>query len=272
MIPERNKVKKAGLLVSARSVDEADLVMQSGTGWLDLKDPSRGPLGRPNAELVTLIQERVRTHNQGVPDPIRFSVAGGEACDWSHQWGMDFVGRLGPTACLKIATAGLVLNATSRGLLQEISQQLQNREQLILVHYADWRQCNGPDWRTILELSRDLGCCYTLIDTFEKRSGSLTDYYPEESLPKILMEASTMGLSVALAGSIPMEQLSALAQLDVAWIGIRGAVCEAAGRNNKICIERLQAAINQIEAGNLLRTQKPATYLKGETIHLEESV
>lgn len=254
MIPDRDEAKKVGLLVSARSIDEAALVLQSGVGWLDLKDPSRGPLGRPDTELVTRVRDRCDEHNHGSNARVRFSVAGGELSEWSNVWGTELIAQLRGDAYLKIASAGTDMGADWRGQLSQISEQLKNRTQLILVHYADWRRCNGPDWTTILELSRHLGCCYTLIDTFEKRSGRLVDHYSVETLAVMLTHAHSIGIRVALAGSIPLEHLRALSQLDASWIGVRGAVCEAGGRGNTISGDRLRAAVEEVAMGNLLRS------------------
>ena len=49
----------AGLLVSVRSVAEAQEAVAGGAAIIDVKEPSRGPLGRADADVTAAIAEAV---------------------------------------------------------------------------------------------------------------------------------------------------------------------------------------------------------------------
>src|SRR5690349_149197 len=79
----------AGLLVSVRSAVEAAAAVDGGAAVIDVKEPSRGPLGRAAAKVWAEVR-------QAVPAEIPVSVALGELADGAE-----------PTAPGRTALAGI---------------------------------------------------------------------------------------------------------------------------------------------------------------------
>ena len=84
-----------GLLVSARSVAEARLVLHHEHVWLDLKEPSAGSLGRPSIE--TLEDFLSLTHSNPAPT----SIAAGELVQWTDDLSASLAAKLPPHCFIK---------------------------------------------------------------------------------------------------------------------------------------------------------------------------
>jgi (5-formylfuran-3-yl)methyl phosphate synthase len=229
-----------GLLISATTLDEAHVVLHSGCGWLDLKNPLRGSLGRPSLELTRSFLEL------SVPKHTGLSIAGGELQDWNLELDRKFAAAVPLNAFLKIALAGCADLAWGRKA-REISSHLQRPSQLILAYYADAQQVQCPIWHDVLQVSQSIGCKYILVDTCQKWSGRLLDHCTAEQLHAMIHSASKFGLRVALAGSIRLDEMELLANLGASWLGLRGAVCMESDRTQSICPRRLQQAIALFE-------------------------
>ncbi|HEV3164614.1 MAG TPA: (5-formylfuran-3-yl)methyl phosphate synthase, partial [Isosphaeraceae bacterium] len=65
----------AGLLVSVRSVEEAQRALAGGAAVIDIKEPARGPLGQADPEIWQAVREAVPPH-------LPVSAALGELIDW----------------------------------------------------------------------------------------------------------------------------------------------------------------------------------------------
>jgi uncharacterized protein (UPF0264 family) len=225
-----------GLLISVRSIEEAQVVMKSGACWLDLKEPRLGSLGRPSLELV---REVLRLP---LPVHLGISVAGGELNDWLL---LDnaFANALPSHCFLKIALAGCSDSPWQAKTL-EISRQLNSPSQLILAYYADSNAAACPNWSDIWRQAHALGCRYVLVDTCHKKLGRLLDFCSLEGLQEMVHSASDLGLGVAIAGSIKLKEIGLLADVGASWIGLRGAVCEGANRTSTLCPNRLNEAVS----------------------------
>lgn len=63
------------LLVSVKNLPEAEAAVAGGADWIDLKQPSQGPLGPVDVGTGITVAERFSAHY-----PV--SAAGGELLDW----------------------------------------------------------------------------------------------------------------------------------------------------------------------------------------------
>ena len=225
-----------GLLVSARSIAESKLIIEAGGRWLDLKEPRLGSLGRPSLELIFAVLEL------DIPESMQVSVAGGELGSWTLDLDASLAAKLPARTYLKVALANC--DGTSwRFEAERISRALVRHSQLILVHYADFKQANAPSWQEVISTAKSLGGKYVLIDTHGKETGGLLDHYSLEQLETMIEMAKQLKLGVALAGSLKLEQLHSLSQSKADWLGVRSAICHEAHRTGDVCLKRLQQAI-----------------------------
>lgn len=226
-------IPRPGLLVSARSMAESELILAAGARWLDLKEPSLGSLGRPSLDLIFNVLEL------DIPESVQVSVAGGELRSWTPDLDASLAARLPARAYLKLALADCK-DQEWQSVAQRISRALVRRSQLILVHYADAVNSNAPSWQEVIETTKSLGGKFVLIDTFCKRSGGLLDHYSLVQLEAMIDAANQQKLGVALAGSLKLDQLQSLSNSRADWLGVRGAVCQNTQRTGEVCPNKLQ--------------------------------
>lgn len=226
-----------GLLVSARSVAEARLVLKHNNVWLDLKEPSAGSLGRPSiqtlADFLSLTQS----------NPAPTSIAAGELVEWTDALSDNIAAKLPSHCFIKFGLSHA--KPDWAGTLAQIGKFLHRRQQMILVHYADSKAAQCPDWIQTLNTAEMLECRYVLVDTYDKSGGGLLDHFSMEQLESMIQIANAKNLAVALAGSLQANQLGSLMNVGAAWLGFRGAVCENQQRTSTLCENKLRALCSE---------------------------
>jgi uncharacterized protein (UPF0264 family) len=219
------------LLVSANTFDECKLLWDLQVPWIDLKDPREGPLGRPSIEHAVALASMMSY------DPKSFrpwSFAGGELSDWDNHRDWQLIEALGVDGHIKFGLAGCRELDQWMDVLSSLVGAMHRPQQAILVHYADASLVDAPSWENVLEAANALGTDQLLIDTAIKDGTTLTDLLTTGQLAKIIDSAHDLSLKIALAGSIPLHELSQLRKLNPDWIGIRGAVCSNPKNRNSL--------------------------------------
>jgi (5-formylfuran-3-yl)methyl phosphate synthase len=232
---------KTGLLVSARTAEEARQVLAAGGTWLDLKEPLLGSLGRPTRAVA---EQFLTIH---ASEHVERSIAGGELSNWNIEQDHAFAVMLPEDCYLKI---GLSNQHTNESFLEKaiaIQSHLKRRNQLILVYYADELNARCPSWLRVLEAARSFNCRYVLIDTFDKTAGGLLSHIPVDQLSTMIRQANTLRLGIALAGSLRLDQLPTLTNLGARWLGVRGAICENHLRTDRLCSDRMRQALSMFQ-------------------------
>ena len=268
---------KPRLLVSVRSLAEAQAAVTGGCDLLDLKEPSRGSLGCPDLSVIEQVRDWLRT----LPTPQRpaLSIALGDVCDWQSTpplsrilAGVQFI-KLGTrtrsdtrsttrgetVADSEIGSGRSVPNSLS-GLTAEMPTPAVvtlteyagtwdrifvrcDRDQPpvgIAVAYADAASCHAPDPVTVGEWAAAIGLSGWLIDTADKASGRLCELLSRDELQAILSAVRENDLTIGLAGRIQQEDLPAILPLSADVIGIRSAACRDGLRQSEIDPERVR--------------------------------
>ena len=216
------------LLVSANTLEECILLQELKVPWIDLKEPRHGPLGRPELPLVKQFANQMTSDCSRVP---HWSIAGGELPDWESQSDKPFIEALRAQGTkrtdghIKWGLAGAEQTSNWRDKLSKIVEQTRSPEQVILVHYADYRRVDAPDWNTVLSAAAEQQIDKILIDTAVKDGSKLTDWLEIHLLEQRIQDAKRQNFQIAIAGSILLDQLAKLSRLEPNWIGVRGAVC-----------------------------------------------
>jgi len=226
------------LLVSVRSIEEADAALAGGAQWIDVKEPARGALGAADARTVRAISKRV-----GGAVPV--SAALGEL----H--GLEDVDIASITASARWVKVGLA-HATStwaydlRALADAIGP-----ERLIVAAYADGSQVGAPSIDELLEWTITHRAAGLLVDTAVKDGASLFDHVPPGDLQAIAHHARARGLIVALAGSLRAGHLPQVVKLRPDIIAVRGAACASNDRATNVDADRVAELRRLIEAASL---------------------
>ncbi len=204
------------LLVSVRNAVEAQDALTGGADLIDIKEPSRGSLGRATGAVWREVANVV-----GGKAPL--SVALGELLD-------DAFERAPPIDGTEVRFAKLGLSGC--GVRQDWFADWRRAVRswpasvgAVAVAYADWRTAQAPPPDEVLAAALALPCSAFLIDTFDKRSGGLLDLMSYNDLAELVRGAQSQGLLAVLAGSLTSDCMTAVLAATPDYVAVRGAVC-----------------------------------------------
>ena len=220
------------MLASVATLAEVDLALAVGVDLIDLKDPTAGALGAwPPAQLRAAVGR----------------VAGRRPVSAT-------VGDLPPDAAAMVAAArstaatgvdlvklGFFPGADHRALAQALAPLARRGIRLVAVLMAD---C-GPDLGIAGTLA-GAGFAGVMLDTADKRSGSLCRHLDVTVLGRFVGTAREHGLLSGLAGSLRLEDVGTLARLTPDFLGFRGALCRG-GRRSTLDQELLRAMRREVD-------------------------
>ncbi len=223
------------LLVSVRSVEEALAAIAGGCDLLDLKEPTRGSLGRlgPKAtnEVCTLLA--------GLPQAPPVSVALGELDEWTNV--PDRIEILPDVAYVKLGLSNCRPSWRSdwAAVRQKVVASSRGHVAWIAVHYADLT-AGSPPLEEILNEASATGCRGLLIDTYEKRGSRLLDFMSPSRLIEVREQVAAAGLLFAVAGSLRWVDIPSLVEVSPDVIAVRGAVCRDGDRTTAISADAVR--------------------------------
>ena len=197
-------------LASVRDEAEAKTALLSHADIIDLKDPVRGALGALDADTARcaagVIAGRIPvsvTIGDLPMHPTTIRDAIGERADC----GVDYV------------KFGLFPGGDPRGCFEAL-RPLTSQFRLILVLFADAL----PPFDAV-SAAADMGATGIMLDTMDKRTGSLRTHLDAAVIASFVVQARAQGLMVGLAGSLKADDVPALLPLSPDLLGFRGALC-----------------------------------------------
>lgn len=251
------------LLVSVRNAKEALMAVRGGAGIIDVKEPSKGSLGRASLENLLAIADVLRQQQQHSDrvrtEPVPLSVALGEVQEWSESsslFGSDlpvgttsFSNEANDEICRAIS--GLQPSYMKLGLSQvaaagrqgmgrwrnswiDVRCRFSGDHEWVAVAYADHQRAEAPTPDDVLEAALETNCSVLLIDTFVKDGTNLLDWLPVEEITSLRKATAAQGLQLALAGRVTLMDLPLLLPLQPDIIAVRGAVCELGERTAEV--------------------------------------
>jgi (5-formylfuran-3-yl)methyl phosphate synthase len=221
------------LLVSVRSADEALAALAGGAGLIDVKEPSRGSLGRAGDREIAAVIDAVAGRC-----PV--SAAMGELIDGNPPF------RETRLAFLKWGLAECTSPpAATPGWRDTLQKHLSypGNPKTVIVAYADWQCARAPDLWEVIAFACETPGNVLLIDTHCKDPATLgkdhrptlLDWVRPEWIEDACDRCRRAGIRVALAGSLGMAEIAALRGTRPDWFAVRGAVCSDGDRN--LCID-----------------------------------
>jgi uncharacterized protein (UPF0264 family) len=224
----------AKLLVSVRSAVEAHAALAGGAAIIDIKEPSRGPLGRADCSIW-------REVRQVVPGTVPVSVALGELNEWFDRerlalpraawWGIAFR-KLGladaePAWCERWRKLREELGGEAVGRAGELGES----SAWVAVVYLDWEAARAPDPDAVIREAVEIEDCRgVLFDTWDKSRRTGVDLNWKGRIARV----RNAGRFVALAGSLDAEAIRRLRPLEPDIFAVRGAACQAGDRHAPI--------------------------------------
>lgn len=228
------------LLVSVMNPHEVPATVQGGAHFIDVKDPSRGPLGRPPARVVRAVRG-------AVTPPRMMSVALGDATALSE----DLVTAARELASLYVDYIKVGLlggRSQAAALLRELVQAVADtnrRARVVPVVYADGPR-DGVSPPSLPGIAVDTGAHGAMLDTYDKTEGrSLLTHMAEPSLAGFVTRTRAAGLLAGLAGSLGPESIARLRDVAPDVVGVRSAACEG-GRSGEVSAARVRSLVQLV--------------------------
>jgi uncharacterized protein (UPF0264 family) len=228
------------LLASVRTEEEAVLAVGSGADIIDLKEPNAGALGALPLPLIETITARVRTLGAMPVSATIGDLDDGEIGEMLQRveataaTGVDFV------------KVGIARGPRALQALRELADQ---PARVVPLFLAD----DGIDL-DLVKAACVNGFPIVMVDTTDKRAGSLFDRVSLRTVQQMLAIVGDAGARCGLAGSLRFEHVILLRELRPAIAGFRGAICDGA-RTGKLVAEKvrsLRAALPVFDRGDLL--------------------
>ena len=233
------------LLVSVADADEAAAAMAGGADVIDAKDPSSGPLGPVEVDVLRGIAaaavERFLTAALGdAGDELTVEQAAFDA----SAAGAHLV-KIGFAGVDTTARAATLLSAAQRGALAGGL----GRCGVVAVAYADGVRWSDPksdprsdpwsDPTMLLEVAAVVGVSGVLLDTARKQGPGLRELVSAQALAAWVARAHRLGLMVALAGRLQLDDLEFVRDAGADIAGVRGAACDG-GRTGRISVAKVR--------------------------------
>lgn len=228
------------LLVSVRNADEAAAALRGGADIIDIKEPSRGSLGRADdcasRAVIDMIASRQGEADQHGKRPA-ISAAMGELADTD-----SLVVPQGLTY-YKLGLAHSKRNWRDRlaAAWQEVAHQGSGARP-IAVAYADWEAAGAPPVADVMDFATQHAAAGLLVDTWAKDGQGLFKHMDEDAITGCIAAARDANLLVALAGSLTHDTLARAAVLVPDVLAIRGAACDGADRCAAVTESRVRQA------------------------------
>ncbi len=226
----------AKLLASVQNLDEARLALECDVDIIDLKNPLNGALGALEIsaiqEIFSEISEK-KTISATIGDlPMETNLIF-NAVKKTGEIGVDFV-KIG------------FFSAENLPEIIESLAPLAKKYKLIAVLFADMK----PDF-TLIECFKMHQFSGVMLDTMNKKNGSLTQILSLDTLQTFVQQAQKNQLLCGLAGSLREHDIMKLLPLNPDYLGFRGALCVS--RERTATLDRY--AIINIKKHFLIKTE-----------------
>lgn len=230
------------LLVSVRNGGEAVGAVEGGADIVDVKNPLEGSLG---ASFPWVISEVRRL----VPPSIPVSAAIGDFPSLPGSASLAALGALQAGADLvKVGLKGPRTREEILSLLRAVVEvtRFWGRGEVVACAYGDFERAGTVNPLLLPGLAAEAGARVVMLDTAVKDGEPLTSFLPPSALREFSERARSLGLLVALSGSLGEREIGELKGLaDV--IGVRGAVCPSGreGRLSPELVRRLKGLLGE---------------------------
>ncbi|MSR30124.1 MAG: hypothetical protein EXR99_01340 [Gemmataceae bacterium] len=227
------------LLVSVRNVGEARIAKEAGADWIDVKEPLRGPMGRPDKDVARRILAACES---------RFtSCAMGELLTL----GAEILESWPSFHFKKFGLSGWGQNeSVTMQKLQYVREKEKARG--VPVLYADHEQCQALPVLLGIKKVVETGFTALVVDTWGKKSGWLGQFLDFRVMRKIQDYCQKHGLRWGLAGSLNESRIHILLGQGIQpdWFGLRGGVCFKSSRLGRISERKIRAIKEVLVSGS----------------------
>lgn len=225
------------LLISVINEKETLEAITGGADIIDVKNPREGSLGANFSWVIKKISRLI-------PRDIELSATIG---DFPNLPGTASLAAFGAAVTgadyVKIGIYGVNSFNDALQLSKAFVKAIKlydKKKKAVIAGYADFERVGSLDPFSILEIGRNVGADFLMIDTAIKDGKTLFDFISLEKLKRFTTCSHEYGIKVAFGGSLKKEHLEPLCRIDVDVIGIRGEACGGDRLNGEIRAENVQ--------------------------------
>jgi uncharacterized protein (UPF0264 family) len=225
------------VLISPISLEEARIVADGGADIVDIKNVNEGSLGAQMPwvirEIVTALADYDVLISATIGDlPFKPGTAA-QAAAGAASCGVGYV-----KAGLHGVSTHEEALAMATGIVKAI--RMVNPDALAVIGgYADYHRFGGLDPQTLAAAAAEARADVVMLDTAIKDGKNLMDAMSIAELNDFVVAVHQAGLLAALAGSVAVEHIRPLAEMQTDFVGVRGAVCGGADRHASISRDKV---------------------------------
>jgi uncharacterized protein (UPF0264 family) len=211
--------------------------------FIDLKEPSRGALGGLNVDTIAEVVAALRRERAGV----LISATIGDFAPEALGEITDQIQRV--AACgVDHVKVGVQAGAGAAALVRRLAALQADGLSLVPVLIAD----HGVPEALVQQVAQG-GFAAAMLDTQDKRAGSLLDLVSTEALAHFVVSVRARGALAGLSGALRRVHLPALAALAPDFAGFRSAVCQVS-RDAALDASLLRLLLDAVHAGEPVGT------------------
>jgi len=244
------------ILISPISLEEAHAVADGGADIVDIKNVNEGSLGAQMPWVIREIVAALADH-----DVLLSATVG----DLPFKPGTAAQAAAGAASCgVGYVKAGLYGVSTYEEALAMSTSivkavHMVNPDALAVIGgYADYRRFDGLDPQTLVTAAAEGKADVVMLDTAIKDGQNLMDAMSISELNDFVTAGHQAGLLAALAGSVTVEHIRPLAEMQTDFVGVRGAVCDGADRHAAISRDKVTEFVAFCRKTVMELTAKPA--------------
>ena len=218
------------ILASIQNISEAEILINSGIDIIDLKDPSKGALGKLNnsdiEEIINFIAKKKLTSSTIGDLPNNKDLISKNVSELSVT-DIDFI----------------KIGVFDNNYIKTLSE-LNSCKKLIEVFFADLFLPKEKD----LLILKESGFYGVMIDTSNKKLGNIFNHATTSDISNFVTKAKKLELLTGIAGSINESHINKIIKLNPNYMGVRGALCEdKLIRNSTISADNVKNIVQQVK-------------------------
>lgn len=209
------------LLISVTSIEEAQIALENGADFIDLKDPEQGALGALPLDTITEIVSYVKA-NSNSGNKLTSATIGD--LPMKPELIAEKVEQLAATG-VDIIKIGFFDDGENRfcddeTCLSALAPLAKNGLKLIAVLFAE----NKYPYDFISSI-KNAGFYGVMLDTAIKNGATFLDYFTEQEIQHLSENVSVHNLIFGLAGSLAIQHVAKTKEFNPSYMGFRGGVC-----------------------------------------------
>ena len=220
------------LLISVSSVDEAQMALEHGADFIDLKDPNKGALGALSLEIVREAVVFVSLHDA---HGKRLTSATIGDLPMQPALILERVAALASTE-VDIIKIGFFAGADYQPCLDALQVITKAGVKLVAVLFAEFEYPAN-----LIHAIKAAGFYGVMLDTSHKNGATFLDYFSEDEIRNLAEQVQTQGLIFGLAGSLNIQHIAMVKPLNPTYMGFRGGVCLDNQRKSNLDAEKIKA-------------------------------